>query len=262
MINALPLKNKKVLVPRGEKQAKAFSKLLEKYGGIPVEIPLIAFRPVRPGPSLRMILENLHRYDWIIFTSKVAVETFLSFLPVLAESSLPKIAVIGKKTEEVLHNEGLNVFFTPSAYVAETFVSEFSPYVNSGMNIFIPKGNLAREFIAESLRDRGASVDEEIVYETYMPDESRTKLSHLMAKKELDILLFTSPSTVDHFMEVIQENHLESKLSGCLIGCIGPVTEKKLTTYGLPVHASPKVYTVEEMVKSMINYIEENNGGI
>lgn len=262
MIKALPFHNKKVLVPRGEKQAKAFSKLLEKYGGIPVEIPLIAFRPVKPGPNLRMILRNLKRYDWIIFTSKVAVETFLSFLPNLTEESLPKIAVIGKKTEEVLHNEGLNVFFTPSAYVAETFVSEFSPFVEPGMNIFIPKGNLAREFIAESLRACGATVDEEVVYETYMPDENRAKLVRLMGQEELDILLFTSPSTVDHFMEVIQENHLERKLSGCLIGCIGPVTEKKLISYGLPVHASPKAYTVEEMVKSMINYIEENNGGI
>lgn len=261
MIKSLPLQNKKVLVPRGEKQAKAFSALLAQFGGIPVEIPLIAFRPSKISPRLQEFLHNVNRYDWIIFTSNVAVETFFSFLPGASAASLPKIAVIGKKTEEILKKKGLQVEFTPSAYVAETFVNEFSPYVHRGMNIFIPKGNLAREYISESLRACGAHVDEAVVYETYMPQENRTKLAGMIAAGELDILLFTSPSTVDHFMDVVKDFQLESRIRACLIGCIGPVTEKKLLSYGLQVHASPSVYTVEEMVKSMVSYIEENSGG-
>lgn len=261
MIKSLPLQNKKVLVPRGKKEAKAFSQLLEKFGGIPIEIPLIAFRPIVLGQKLHTLLQQLHQYDWIIFTSKVTVETFFSFLPSDSVTSLPKIAVIGKKTEQLLRKKGVNVEFTPSAYVAETFVSEFSPYVHRGMNILLPKGNLAREYIADSLRADGAKVDEVVVYETFMPEENRTMLSEMMAAGNFDILLFTSPSTVDHLMDVVKENHLEKQLAACLIGCIGPATEKKLVSYGLTVHASPKVYTVEEMVKSMIVYIEENSGG-
>ncbi|XJZ26391.1 uroporphyrinogen-III synthase [Bacillota bacterium Lsc_1132] len=262
MTGSWPLKNKKVLVPRGEKQAKTFSELVEKYGGVPVEIPLIAFRPIKVHSELQLLLQQLGRYDWIIFTSNVAVETFFSFLSGDSAALLPKIAVIGKKTEQVLRDRGVNVEFTPSAYVAETFISEFSAKVHRGMNIFIPKGNLAREYIAEHLRLKGANVDEAVVYETYMPEENRTKLAEMVLKKELDILLFTSPSTVDHFMDVIKENHLDNQLAHCLIGCIGPVTEKKLVSYGLKVHASPKVYTVEEMVKSMITYLEEKGRGV
>lgn len=259
MIKSLPLHNKKVLVPRGAKEAKSFSCLLEKFGGIPVEIPLIAFRPVKMDETLCKRLENLYTYDWIIFTSKVTFETFQTFVNSEQLKDFPKIAVIGKKTEEVLESNGLKAEFYPSKYVAEVFVEEFLPYVHSGMKILIPKGNLAREHIANTLRKCGAIVDEAIVYENYLPEESKERLGEILAKKQLDILLFTSPSTVDNFMEVVTEKHLEKQIENCLIGCIGPVTEQRLTYYGLPVHASPKVYTVEEMVNSMNAYIIEEN---
>jgi len=253
-----PLQGKKVLVPRGKKQAKAFSRLIEKEGGIPVEIPLIAFRPVTMDEKLESLLKHLQDYDWVIFTSKTAVEAFLTLMKEEVVTSLPKIAAIGKKTEQVLRENGLTAAFLPSEYVAETFVDEFLTYVKSGMKILIPKGNLARDYIASSLRNGGAVVDEAIIYENYFPDESRMKLAEAMEKDELDILLFTSSSTVDHFMEVIHDYHLESHLPNCLIGCIGPVTEKTLKSYGLAVHASPKVYTVEDMVNSIKAFMSEN----
>lgn len=255
MIKPLPLLNKKVLVPRGKKQAKPFSQLVEKYGGIPIEIPLIAFRPIHADGSLLQLLKSIDTYDWIIFTSNVTVETLLSFYNKQELALFPKIAVIGERTQKVLNENGLKVSFLPSEYVAEAFAAEFAPYVKEGDRILIPKGNLARDVIAESLRKKGAAVDEAIVYETYMPEDSRVLLSEKLAKKDLDILLFTSPSTVEHFMDVVKENKLGDLIEECLIGCIGPVTKEKIQSYGLLVHAAPEVYTVEEMLKSMIAYL-------
>jgi uroporphyrinogen-III synthase len=257
MIQSLGLKDKKVLVPRGKKEAKSFSRLLESFGGIPIEIPLIAFRPVELNDKLRQLLEALHTYDWLIFTSKVTVETLLSLIGPEKLSNLPKIAVIGKKTDEVLRDNGLKAEFLPSEFVAETFVEEFLPYIQNGMKVCIPKGNLAREYISDSLKKAGAIVDEAIVYETYMPKESRDQLAEMIAEDQLDILMFTSPSTVDHFMSVVDEFQLKKHLKSCLIGCIGPVTENKLISYGLTVHASPNVYTVAEMINSMNSFLEE-----
>lgn len=254
-----PMQGKKVLVPRGKQQAKSLSQLIEKEGGIPVEIPLIAFRHVSLDPELRAVLKNLTDYEWIIFTSKVAVETFLAFMEEEQITTLPKIAVIGKKTEQVLRKKQLTPVFLPSEFVAETFVTEFLRVVKKGTKILLPKGNLARDYIAESLRMSGVIVDEAVIYENYFPDDSRDKLKKMIEKDELDLLLFTSSSTVDHFMEVIREHHLESHLKACLIGCIGPVTEKTIKSYGLDVHASPKVYTVEEMINSMVACLEDKN---
>nr|WP_263325536.1 uroporphyrinogen-III synthase [Neobacillus sp. Marseille-Q6967] len=254
MIESSRLMNKKVLVPRGAGQAKPFSKLVKEYGGIPVEIPLIAFRPIVTNPELEAAIGRLHTYDWIVFTSNVTIETFFSFFK--GKSSFPKVAVIGKKTEEVLKEKGLQADFVPSAYVAEVFVEEFLPNISSGTKVLIPKGNLAREYISSSLIKNGALVDEIVIYETYMPDESREKLAKMLAEDELDILLFTSPSTVDHFMSVVKESKLESHLERCIVGCIGPVTKKNLKKYGFSVHASPNEYTVKEMIHSTIEYLE------
>ncbi|CAH2716284.1 hypothetical protein BACCIP111895_03468 [Neobacillus rhizosphaerae] len=258
MLKPSPLLDKKVLVPRGKDQAKTFSQLVERYGGIPVEIPLIAFRPIERNERLHDSLKVLNTYDWIIFTSNVTVETFFSFFERVGPD-FPKIAVIGKKTDEVLREKGLRAEFVPSAYVAEAFVEEFLPYINKGSRVLLPKGNLAREYIATALTEVGAEVDEVVIYETYMPEESRVKLAGMLSDNQLDILTFTSPSTVDHFMDVVKECGLEEQLKGCVIGCIGPVTEKKLIAYGLTVHASPVEYTVKEMIKCTIAYLDNHH---
>lgn len=255
MIKSSPLHGKKVLVPRGKGQATSFSRLIEKYGGVPVEIPLIAFRPIEVNQHLKTILKSLDTYNWMIFTSSVCVETFFSLCEKMGRKGLPKIAVIGKKTEEALLANGYTADFVPSVYVAESFVEEFLPRLQRGSRVLVPKGNLAREYIADSLTACGMHVDEAVIYETYMPVESRGRLAEMLVGNQLDILLFTSPSTVDHFMDVIQAYKLEAKLKGFVIGCIGPSTEKKLHEKGLPVHVSPKEFTVNGMIKSTIAYL-------
>ncbi|WP_419956015.1 uroporphyrinogen-III synthase [Neobacillus niacini] len=257
MLKPLGLKDKKVLVPRGAGQAKSFSQLVEKYGGISIEIPLIAFRPIELTAQLQHAMNEIDTYDWIVFTSNVTVETFFSFYKNKNHNSFPKIAVIGKKTEEVLLDRGLKAEFVPSAYVTEVFTDEFLPIVPTGSKVLIPKGNLAREYISTSLSNRGVLVDEIVIYETYMPEDSTNKLAKMLSNDELDILMFTSPSTVNHFMSVVKKYKLEKHIERCVISCIGPVTEKRLLASGLPVHVSPEQYTVNDMIKSTIQFLEK-----
>ncbi|MBS8265097.1 uroporphyrinogen-III synthase [Mesobacillus boroniphilus] len=255
MIPAHSLQNKTVMIPRGKAHAKPFTELVARNGGIPVEIPLIAFKAVAASEILLNKLKNLHTYDWIIFTSNVTVETFYSFIK-KNRASLPKIAVIGEKTKEIVEALGEKVDFVPEKYVAEGFVDEFLPYVNQSERILIPKGNLARDYISAALKEKGAVVDEIIIYETFLPEESKVKLVKMLTEESLDILTFTSPSTIDHFMKIVEENNLREKLEHCIVSCIGPVTKRKAEEWGLKVHAMPEKYTVEEMLKSVANYIK------
>jgi uroporphyrinogen-III synthase len=251
------LNGMKVLVPRGKKHAKPFSDLVKKYGGIPVEIPLISFRPVPPTTMTMELGNKLHTYDWIIFTSNVTVETFFAFdiLPTVLANI--KIAVIGEKTEEALMRKGITVDFKPKTYVAEAFVEEFAPHISEGVNVLIPKGNLAREFISTSLEEKGAKVDELVIYETFFPDSSRDALVKALTEKQLDIISFTSPSTVDHFMAVVKEMNLLSTIDHCLIMCIGPVTLQRANALGLRVDAMPNIYTIDHMLQSVMKKIEK-----
>jgi uroporphyrinogen-III synthase len=258
MIPAHSLQNKTVMIPRGKAHSKSFAELVARNGGIPVEIPLIAFQPVAASQNLLNTLTNIHTYDWIIFTSNVTVETFYSFME--KDNRLqPKIAVIGEKTKETLEDFGERVDFVPEEYVAEGFIEGFLPHVHLGEKILIPKGNLARDYISAALKKKGALVDEIIIYETFLPEESRGKLVKMLTDRSLDILTFTSPSTIDHFMKIVEEYNLRDELEHCIVACIGPVSKRKAEQWGLKVHAMPEKYTVEEMLKSIAKYI--NMGG-
>lgn len=248
------LTGKKVLVPRGKKNAKSFSSIVEGYGGIPVEVPLLDFRPVENKGILDPILKALHTYDWLIFTSDVTVETFFALVD-HQDIILPKIAVIGEKTEESLRKMQIPVHFMPNEYVAEGFVQEFASYVKSGEKLLIPKGNLARDYIAQFFREQGHVVDEIVIYETYFPEESKEKLVHLLKEKYLDILPFTSPSTIDHFMNVVHEYDLISNIQDCIVAAIGPISKRKCQSVGLNVDVMPAIYTSDEMLKAVAEYL-------
>jgi uroporphyrinogen-III synthase len=81
-------------------------------------------------------------------------------------------------------------------------------------------------------------------------------LKKQLSGKGIDILTFTSPSTVDHFMGAIKELGYLDSIKGSLISCIGPVTKERAEAYGLQVHAVPEEYTVHSMLKSIIAYLE------
>lgn len=251
-----PLKGMTVLVPRGKKQAQAYSKLVKNYGGIPVEIPLIAFMPLRNSEAFSAVRKRIHTYDWVIFTSKTAVEAFFENYQMTINKIFPKIAVIGEKTRKYLVDKGVNADFTPREYVAEGFVEDFLPFVEKGTKVLIPKGNLARDYIAAALSEKGAEVEEIIVYKTFFPIESIDLLKKQLSGKGIDILTFTSPSTVDHFMGAVKELGYLDSVKGSLISCIGPVTKERAEAYGLQVHAVPEEYTVHSMLESIIAFLD------
>lgn len=249
------LNGKRVLVPRGEKNAKSFSTIVENYGGIPIEVPLLGFRPVLKREHLKPLFENLHTYDWIIFTSDVTVETFFSILGEHT-TSLPKIAAIGEKTKTTLTQRNVSVDFVPKEYVAEGFSVEFSSVIQKDEKILIPKGNLARDYIAQYFEKKGHVVDEVVMYETFFPEKSKEKLIELLKTKSVDVLPFTSPSTIDHFMGVVQECNFYEQVKDCIIAAIGPVSKKRCEALGMKVDVMPKIYTSEEMLKAVAEYMK------
>src|SRR5690606_12729365 len=165
-----------------------------------------------------------------------------------------RVAAIGEKTAKALEEKGIHVQFIPTEYVAEGFVKEFLPMVGSGEKVLIPKGNLARDVIASSLREKGVIADEITIYETYFPGESRKELLETLKSQRLDILCFTSPSTVDHFMSVVDEYGLRENIRDCVIACIGPIARQRAEKHGLKVNVMPDVYTVPKLIDAVISF--------
>lgn len=248
------LVGKKILVPRSKKQASVLSKRITDLGGIPIEVPLIAFRE-KHLPEEVIVSLNQQVYDWLVFTSHNGVAAFFEEIKRLDIGITAKIAVIGEKTRNTVSYYGYQADFIPSEYVAEQFVEEFVSDLEKGQHILIVKGNRSREYLAEELNEADFQVNEVVLYETYFPIESEALLVEEVNKRDLDVLLFTSSSTAHHFMQIMKKYQLVDKLGSCIVISIGPITTETLENYGLHVTITAKPYTTDSILNHLVHYL-------
>lgn len=198
------LAGKTVLITRAQHQAKQMSVAVKEKSGIPLEIPLLRMEGMSHR-QIQHIAGHLHSYDWVIFTSKNGVAFFLDSL----RKKLPaktKIAAVGVKTRLELEKRGYQVDFVPTSFVAEVFAEEFVKRLSGNECILFPKGNLARDVIPVALREIGVSLEELIVYGTKANVEKRQELIAVLEAGEVDVITFTSPSTVTNFVRLLEGN--------------------------------------------------------
>ncbi|WP_285765554.1 uroporphyrinogen-III synthase [Peribacillus sp. SI8-4] len=246
------------MITRGKGQADGLKSSIEEHGGTPLLVPLLEFTLPDHLKEVQRCLGAIHTYDWIILTSQNGVDYFFKLLG-KRPGTLPKIAVIGSKTEVALKRYGYEADFVPTEFVAEGFVSEFIASIKPGARVLLAKGNLARSVIAEAISDAGSSCDEVIIYHTVLPASSEEELVHLIKNHAIDIITFTSSSTVNHFLQIMERHELGAYIDRIVIACIGPIAAKTAVKHGLAVDVCPGVYTTDAMVDDIIRFIMKRN---
>ncbi|MGM7702207.1 uroporphyrinogen-III synthase [Pseudalkalibacillus sp. Hm43] len=251
-----PLSGQKILITRSEEQALPFVRSIEKKGGEALVIPLLSFQSPNDPKMIKQAVQKLHSYQWVIFTSQNAVRFFMESLE---EAGQPierlhtcKVAAIGKKTLERLEAYGVNVDFYPSEFVAEQFAKEFIEWIQPGEKILLPHGNLARTTIRDELLENGYEVDAVITYETVADTYRKAELREAITNASVDIVTFTSSSTVHFFFELLGDG---TALEGCLTACIGPITAETLEQYAITPDIIAEEYTIDGLVQSIESFL-------
>ena len=250
-----PLFGKRVLVTRSREQASELSELLREQGAEPIEFPVIRISPPESFDELDAALERIEEYDWLLFTSANGVWAVTARLLELGRDIRwlkgPKIGAIGPKTAESIACLGIGVDFTPSKFVAESVVEEF-PEDPSGKCILIPRAKEAREVIPEKLAERGAHVDVVTAYRTESDGSDRSdrsdRIREMLDSGEIDIITFTSSSTVKNFVKLVGASVPE----GVKIACIGPITAQTAESLGLRPDIVAEEHTIEGLVQALI----------
>ncbi len=260
MAQSMFLKGKRVLVTREESQAQSLCAMISEHGGVPVLVPLLSFQRSNldewkdAGEKARRI----QTFDWLIFTSKNGIHYFMELAKEmdLPLNRLPKIAVIGKKTEMELDKHGLQAAFIPKTYVAEAFLPEFLEVIHKDETVLIAKGDLARDYIYKGLCAWHIQAEEAIVYSNKPPEGADACLINTLKEQAIDLFLFTSPSAVETFMRIVCEAGLQEKMQGKAVVTIGPVTKERAERLGLSVDVSPEQYTIEHMLNEIDLYYQ------
>ena len=74
----------------------------------------------------------------------------------------------------------------------------------------------------------------------------------------VDVIIFTSPSTVHNFVDALRQQQLDPQtLQNSRIVCIGPVTAQAVQTLELPVAAVANDYTAEGLVQALVDYFQK-----
>ena len=254
-----PLFGKRILVTRSREQASVLSEKLEQLGAEAWEYPTIKIQEPEDLGSLDRAVANAGGYDWIIFTSVNGVKAFFNRLKAqrldIRSLNDAKICAIGPKTAEALEERGLLVDVMPEVFRAEAVVAALEGRIQAGDKVLLPRADLARQVLVDSLQQLGAQVDEIIAYQTVLADNSDTELLlEKLQAGEMHIITFTSSSTVTNFLQLIGEHR--QLLEGVKIACIGPITVETAEKNGLHVDICAQQYTIDGLVDAIVAYVQ------
>ena len=248
-----PLFGKRVLVTRSRTQASVLSRMLEDEGAEPVELPTIEFALPTEYSHIDGAISALGDYSWVIFTSANGVEAFFSRIRALDLDSRVfggvKIGAIGPATAAALAGRGIKADLVPSEYVSESLVQAMADQELKGRRVLLPRADIGREELAEGLTRLGARVDQLVAYRTIIPEESRGRARDLLKDGGVDLVTFTSSSTVRNTLDLLDGD--SSLLSDAVVACIGPITATAAQGSGLHVDVVAREYTVPGLVAAV-----------
>jgi uroporphyrinogen III methyltransferase / synthase len=257
-----PLFGRGIVITRPEAQAEGLAELLRVQGARVIPFPVIRIIPPKSWAPLDQALDKLETYHWIVFTSANGVSSFFRRLRErgrdIRDLKGIRIATIGPATAAAIEVLGIRVDLVPEEFISEGVVRGFAGENLRGCRVLLPRAEEARDVIPEGLAKMGAQVDVVVVYQTDRSDRNASELLPLFTGGKVDVITFTSPSTVNHFLGIMGPDfHLPA---GVRIACIGPVTAAAVQKAGLTVDILQERYTIPELVNAIAAHFHQRRG--
>jgi len=259
-----PLFGKRVLVTRPHEQAPELSTLLTGYGAEPVELPTIELLPPESWGEMDEAIAEIKRYHCLVFTSVNGVEPFMARLCHHGLDSRAlgglRICCIGPRTAQELRRYGLRADLVPAEFQAEGLIDAMKAAGVAGQRVLIPRAAVAREFLPDELRALGCDVRVVTAYRTTLPAMDRSALFEVFGARGLDVITFTSSSTVLNFTKLFDNRADRQKLTErAAVACIGPITAKTAVEEGFSVAIMPAENTVPALVEAIVQHVSQKN---
>jgi uroporphyrinogen-III synthase len=247
MVGALV--GRRVAVTRAPEQAAGLVALLRERGAEPVVCATVAIQPPASYASLDAAIRALDGYDWAVFTSANGVTAFADRLAAAGRTVPPmlRLAAVGRATAGVLAERVRAPDFMPRTALAQALGAEIEDV--AGRRVLFPRGELASDALASTLRARGAVVDDVVAYRT-VAGGGAADLARLVRDGGIDAILFMSASSVHQLLDALPPSPGAPLLGDRrpAVICIGPETARVAAESGLRVSAVAAEKTVGGIV--------------
>ncbi len=203
-------------------------------------------------------------FDWIVFTSANAVDAFMRRVAAgpgdVRDLKGVRLCAVGPATSDRLARHGLKVDLAPAEYRAEAIVPALRDAAGgqlAGQRMLLPRADIGREVVADELRKAGADVSEVTAYRTILTEierEGDPDIYRMLLEKRIDVVTFTSASTVRNFVRVLGAEQAADLLRTTLVASIGPVTAQAAEQYGIATSIMPQEYTIPALVAAIVEH--------
>src|SRR5204862_815504 len=246
-----PLLGKRIVITRTRKQSSVLSNKLRALGAHVIELATIRIEPPSDLREFAELVQDVHVYDWIVFTSANGVEAFFDIFFKLYDDAREiggvRIAAIGPATAQRVKDFHLHVDLQPDEFVAEAVVREFKKQGSiENLRILVVRAEKARDVLPKELSTLGAIVDEAFAYRTVPETRDATGARLQLLEQGADLITFTSSSTVENFLALGLPWP-----KGMQIASIGPITSKTARDCGLKIDIEARRHDIEGLLEAI-----------
>jgi uroporphyrinogen-III synthase len=182
-----------------------------EYGEAVIHYPVIELERVEPDPK---VFQALFKATHFLFTSKHAVDFFFQTFTI--DLSDKVLIAIGPVTAKRLRLRGYEKIIIPEEATQEGVIERLKK--EEITHVFYPRSALARDLLLQFF------IENKICHTAFTLYETRTiKNPPPLDFSGIEEIIFTSPSTVNSFLELFHSFPPGAKLTA-----IGPITRRVL----------------------------------
>ncbi|MGK7941151.1 MAG: uroporphyrinogen-III synthase [Crocosphaera sp.] len=265
----LPLYGQRILITAPRNYASRFATEIINYGGISMIMSTIETCYLSSYETLENCLHNLHKFNYIAFTSRNGINALISRLEALNLSlsclANCQLIAIGKDAQR-LEEIGLNIAFIPPDPSPQGIVSELAKIPDIHQKtilvpipkvIGIPEPDIIPNFIDE-LQKIGIQITPVDAYQTRCLDASLYQVEiELIKQEKIDIIAFSSTAEIEGFLQMVKRTEIPKQ---CIIACFGPYTANNARKLGLRVDIIAKDYSsFSGFVQAIAEYLSSSH---
>lgn len=247
---ARPLFGQTVLVTRPAHQADGMVSKLRSLGADVMYQPAIEISDPSDWGPVDAAINELEKFDWLVFSSSNGVEYFVRRLMFLGHDLRAlggrKLAAIGPATVGALAEYHLTADVSPDSYRAEALAEALAPHAK-GMRFFVARASRGREVLAEMLRAAGATVTQAVVYDSRDVPSPDPDVREALEVGRIDWTTVTSSAIARSLVAMFGDALRHTKLA-----TISPLTAQVLTELGRAPSAIADSYTADGIVAAIL----------
>ncbi|HSP16847.1 MAG TPA: uroporphyrinogen-III C-methyltransferase [Thermoanaerobaculia bacterium] len=258
-----PLFGKRVVVTRARDQASQLVELLADSGANVLQFPTIKTVPPESFQSLDGVIDG--KYDLIVFTSVNGVRAYFDRLLEKGKDARSlagaRIAAVGETTAAVLRAGGIAPDLVPEKFQSIALLPLLEKN-QSGKRTAVIRAAEGSDDLIDELRRRGGHVDLGVAYRTIAADEDLAEVRELIANDAIDVVTFTSGSTVSNFFDMLTPEERKRLLDRALLASIGPVTSDAIRPYGRGPDVEAKTASIQSLHDAVVDAVDRGAAAV